>query len=319
MGEVVPIKAMNTSVDIRDLLPSWELHLDEAGLSPHTIRSYTDTVRRAGQWLAENGQPTGVDDIDAEALRAYLAHRKDQTSPGNAAKDYRNLRVFFRWCVTEEERTEPSPMDRVARIKTPAKAHPIFTDEELVALLKACSGNTFDARRDTAIIRILIDNGVRVSGLAGLRYTPRDEETNDVFPARHRLRVRLKGGRWIFVPIGKKAAAAVDRYIRARAREAHPDNPWLWLPVRGRGELDAHLTPSGIQQMLARRGEQAGVQNVHPHRFRRTMASTWEGDSLQLMDIGGWESIEMVRLYSRARREERAREAHARLSPGDRI
>jgi site-specific recombinase XerD len=323
MGEVVPLRpvaANAASPDIRDLLPSWRLVLDQEEKSPHTIRSYLDSVRMMAEWLAADGRPAGVDDIEADDIRAYLTARKEKTSAGNAMKDFRNLRVFFGWCAKADELTEANPMDRVGKIKVAKKAHPIFTDDELTALVVACSGPDWESKRDLAIIRILIDNGVRVSGLAGLRYAP-GEDNNDVFLSRHRLRVRLKGGREFYAPIGKKSAVAVDAYIRKRARRPHADSPWLWLPAGGRRTAtgDVRLTASGIAQMLERRGERGGITDVHPHRFRRTMASTWEGDSLQLMDIGGWESLEMVRLYSRAGREERAREAHARLSPGDRI
>jgi site-specific recombinase XerD len=320
MGEVVPLRPSGASLDIRELIDSWQLALDQEEKAPGTIRSYTDTVRKTAEWLTANDRPAGVEDITPEDLRAFLAARKAETSAGNAAKEYRNLSVFFRWCVLEEERTAPSPMDRVGKIKVAKKAHKIFTDEELRKLLKACSGASFADRRDTAIMRILIDNGVRVSGLAGLRYLPDDETLNDVYASRHVLRVRLKGGRTFWAPIGKKSAAALDRYIRARKKHPHADSEWLWLPTRGTTALgDVRFTAHGIAQMLERRGKQAGVAEVHPHRFRRTMASTWQGDALQLMRIGGWESLEMVRLYGESREEERAREAHGRLSPGDRI
>lgn len=323
MGDIVPIRAVGDSPDIRTLIPSWQLFLeqDKGGKAAGTIRSYLDTVRKLAEWLADNGRPAGVEDIETEDLRAWLYARQQETSKGNAAKEYRNLNVFWNWCLAEDERTPPNPMTKVGKITGDAKAHPIFTDAELTALVKACSGSDWESKRDLAIIRILMDNGVRVSGLAGLRYTPGEPETHDVFLARHRLRVRLKGGREFFAPIGKKAAVAVDAYVRKRARHPRADSPWLWLPANGKrtDTGDVRLTASGIGQMLERRGEQACVDDVHPHKFRRTFASTWEGDSMQLMDIGGWESLEMVRLYSRAGREEQARKAHERLSPGDRI
>lgn len=322
MGEIVPLRPAS-SPDVRTLIPSWRLFLEQdgGGKAPGTIRSYTDTITKLAEWLAEAGHPTGVDDIQVEDLRAWLFARREATSKGNAAKEYRNLSVFWNWCVREDERTGPNPMERIGKIKADEKAHPIFTTDELTALVVACAGSDWESKRDLAIIRILIDNGVRVSGLAGLRYTPGEDKTHDVFLARHRLRVTLKGGREFWAPIGKKAAAAVDAYIRRRARHPHSDSPWLWLPANGGRTAtgDVRLTASGIGQMLERRGVQAGVKNCHPHRFRRTMASTWEGDSMQLMDIGGWESLEMVRLYSRAGREEQARKAHERLSPGDQI
>jgi site-specific recombinase XerD len=61
-------------------------------------------------------------------------------------------------------------------------------------------------------MRILMDTGLRVSGLAGLRFDPDDEDRNDVFLTQRRLRIRLKGGDETWVPIGKKAAASVDRF-----------------------------------------------------------------------------------------------------------
>jgi len=206
-------------------------------------------------------------------------------------------------------------MDNIAAPTVPDQPTEVFTDTELAALLKECSGTTFEDRRDTAIFRILMDTGMRVSSLVGLRYSL-DPEESDVQLARKLLRIRKKGGDTIFVPIGKKAAAAIDRYLRIRARHPHAESEWLWLGKRGR------LQVSGVQQMLQRRGERAGVTDVHPHRFRHTFADDWleaGGDAGDLMRIAGWSSWEMVRRYGRAAADRRAWQAHARLSPGDRI
>jgi integrase len=200
------------------------------------------------------------------------------------------------------------------------KAKAFFTDEELTRLLKTCSGSSFADRRDTAIMRIFIDTGIRVSGLAGLRYDPDEEDRNDVFLAQRRLRIRLKGGDETWVPIGKKAAAAVDKYIRARARHPQAASPSLWLGVQGHNT--ARMTDSGVRDMVGRRGEQAGIQNVHPHRFRRSFADSWlaaGGSTDDLMHITGWKTYDMVREYTEQRGIARAHNAHARLSPGDRI
>jgi site-specific recombinase XerD len=310
-----------TGPTLLDLLPSWELHLQSTNKSVETIRSYLRTIRRLDAWLAAAGLPAGVEDVTTEQLREFLADWLERTSPGTAALHRRNLSVWWNWLEAEEERAIANPMRRVGKIKVSPTAGDVFTDDELRALLATCSGNDFESRRDLAIMRVLMDNGVRLSGLAGIRYTPDDPDTNDVQLARHRLRVRLKGGREIWVPIGRKAAAACDRYIRARKRHRAADSVYLWLPNRALYNRagECHLTGSGIGQMLDRRGEQAKVDHVYPHKFRRTMATSWEGDSLELMDIGGWESLEMVRHYQRAKREERAHQAHRRLSPGDKI
>ena len=77
-----------------------------------------------------------------------------------------------------------------------------------------------------------------------------------------------------------------------------------------------------ISVALARRGKQAGIPNVHPHRFRRSFADKWlaaGGSTDDLMYITGWKTCDMVREYTAARGIARAHDAHARLSPGDRI
>lgn len=154
-----------------------------------------------------------------------------------------------------------SPMAGVDRITVPKKAKTFFDEAQLQALLKACGKPTFLDRRDLAILRIFIDVGVRVSGLAGMRYHPDDESASDVRLAKRELRITLKGGDELWVRLGKRAAAALDGYLRARLRhELAEEPPWLWLGQRGTS-CD-HLTASGIQQMLKRRGAQAGVQGA---------------------------------------------------------
>ncbi|RBQ17519.1 integrase [Spongiactinospora rosea] len=311
-----------------DVAASWELRLRADGKADGTVRSYVDSVRVLSHYLAEHDMPVDVEGVQARHVGAFLAASAAATSAGNAHKHFRNLRVFFAWLVADGERVAASPMAGVerpvvARGRTRTRA---LDDAELTALLAVCSGDTFECRRDTAIVRILIDNGMRLSWLAGLRYSRDDAEANDVWPAEHRLRVPLKDDDVLLAPIGHKAAAAVDRYVRARARHPHAGSPWLWLPIRAGTAAGEHrLTSTGIQQMLERRGREAGVRGrLHPHRFRETMADDYlraGGDPLNLMRIVGWKSVEMARQRARTAERsagERARAEHARLSPGDR-
>ena len=125
-----------------------------------------------------------------------------------------------------------------------------------------------------------------------------------------------KGRRPRSVPFGNRAALALDRYLRVRARHKDAREPSLWLGLKG------GLTPSGIAQLVGRRGRQAGIYGLHPHLFRHTFAHRWlaaggqEGD---LQRIAGWADRQMITRYGSSAAAERAREAHRRLALGDRL
>lgn len=174
-------------------IESWRLSLESANKSPKTVRSYTDSAQALCRYLAAEGLPTDVDGIDAPHVRAFLLAEEHRTSPASAAVHYRNLRVFLSWLCAEGERSAPNPMGRVEKPNVPRKAKGHLTGDDLAAMLKTCNGASFEDRRDTAIIRTLYDNGVRVSGLANLRYSENPDD-NDVFLSKRRLRIRLKGG-----------------------------------------------------------------------------------------------------------------------------
>lgn len=310
-----------TGTPLLTLVDSWNLALDAKGLAQGTIDSYLRSLRDLARWLDVNDMPVDVEGVEPEHLRAFLVAVRERTSPGNTHKDWRNLRVFFNWCVREQERTPPSPVDRVEEPKVAKKELDVFTDDEVRALFRVCGGASFEDRRDLAILMIFADNGMRVSGMAGLRYTPGDDKTNDVSLKHKRLRIRLKGGDIHWAPIGKRTTSTLDRYLRLRAKRPYADSPWLWLPVTARATRtgDYRLTVSGIEQMVERRGKEAGITYCQPHKFRRYFATTYEGDSLEKKRIGGWNSLEMVEHYSSAAGDEMARQAHASRSPVDRL
>jgi site-specific recombinase XerD len=255
----------------------------------------------------------GPEGIHREHIEVHLTRLRERTSAGNAHQHFRSLKTFFNWLVDEEE-MDRSPMRTMKAPELPEVEVPVIPDDALKRLLATCKGTSFQQRRDTAILMMFLDTGGRLAEVTNRLQAALDLDLMV-------LHVQGKGGRERPLPFGRATAVAMDRYLRALGkhigRAVEPTDP-LWVGVKSKKAL----TIWGVGTMVERRCKEAGIPHIHPHQFRHTFAHLWKvngGNEDALMRIMGWRSRQMLSRYGASAGEERARQQHRDLSPGDRL
>ena len=256
-----------------------------------------------------------LDHDSPDPLYVQLAAVTRNASASTARTWLAGVRHFFRFAAAEEE----IPADPTSGIRGPAPGEPVtqvLTVAQLRALLDACAGKGFTARRDMAIVRLFADGGLRLAELSGLSVADVDLRERMVYVKGKGT--RRSGPRHRAVPVGVKTMQALDRYLRERRTHPWASSDALWLGDRGRGPV----TADGVKAALQRRAAAAGIKALHPHLMRHTWADQFRkagGSEGDLMVLGGWRNRQMLDRYGKAAAADRAADAYRRLSLGDRI
>jgi site-specific recombinase XerD len=279
--------------------------------SPSTVESYRLTLATLDRFLADRGYPRSTAEITRPMLQAFMTDQLGKHSAGTANTRYAGLRAFFNFAVNEEI-IEKTPMRGMSAPTKPTEPVPVLSIEDLRALLDACTGKSFADRRDTAILRLLLDTGMRRAELMGLH-------VDDLLLDQHLVQVRhenAKGKKARVVPFGAKTAQALQRYLRLRRTHKYAASPFLWV-----SQMGAQMEPPALNNLLVERTRAAGLPHVHPHQFRHTAAHLNLKGGMQenaLMRLMGWSSPEMLQRYGASAADERARAAYfAQGAPGD--
>ena len=278
-----------------ELFHGCQLTLEVSGLRPSTIKHYTTDARKFLEHYS-GGPPSEVTPMH---IRQYLALLKKKVSSKTVYEVQLALRKFFRFLVEEGE-IAGSPCDGIKLTRYKVDPQPLYTLDEIKALLASCDLKTPSGIRDYAIFMVLFDTGVRVGELISM--SPPDWK--------NRL-VKVDGKTGVrYVPMGLSSLQALERYIR---KWSIPDIP-LW-----RGKYGP-LTTSGVLQMVRRRCSSFGIPYKGVHAFRRSAAAQMKRMGMNdsdIMEIMGWEEVTMLRRYVASVSLELAQSAHRQFSPAD--
>lgn len=297
-------------------------------LSADTIRNYTLTFRRFGEWL---GEPLLLADITPAQISAFLASlAQPQTALGGVASrpakglskkttlNYHGaLGALWSWAVREGF-APANVVQSVSRPRPEKRSVTPFSESDVKAILavcdrtrsytrpgkRICDNERRTAVRDRAVILLLVDTGMRSGELAGLKIRDLDMKNR-------RLTVFGKGSKERTLPFSPTTGKAIWHYLQTERGEYTLRDP-LFVTVDSEP-----LNREALLQLVNRLGERAGVSDCHPHRFRHTFAVTFlrnGGNAYELQALLGHTTLEMVKQYlSLAQTDVEA--AHRRASP----
>ena len=239
--------SQTTNVEFLDMFLTAK-HLE--GCSDKTIRYYRCNIEKM---LDTINIP--VIKITTEMLRKYLVGYQAINNCGKVTIDNirRSLSTFFSW-LEEEDYIIKSPMKRIHKIKTKTVVKNVITDEGIEKLRDNCS-----EIRDLAMIDLLYSTGIRVGELVNLNIDDIDLDGRECV-------VYGKGDKERRVYFDAKAKVHLKRYIESRS----DDNGALFVTL---DSPYARLKISGVEIRLRQLGRRLDLDRIHPHKFRRTMAT----------------------------------------------
>lgn len=220
------------------------------GCSEKTLRYYETSMRRLFSAVDSH-----VTHMQTDDLRTYLSDYQKQTgcSKGNIDNIRRIMSSFFTW-LEDENYILKSPVRRIHKIRSNKTVKETYTDEALETMRDECG-----CLRDLAMIDLLASTGMRVGELVHLNREDIDFENRECV-------VFGKGSKERPVYFDARTKIHLKNYLESRT----DDNPALFVSLLSPYN---RLEISGVEVRLRKLGRRLGITKVHPHKFRRTLAT----------------------------------------------
>lgn len=244
------------------------------GRSEKTIEHYRFILEKM-----KAGVHVPIRDITVYSLRAYLAQEQARGISDKTLEGIRSVfSSYFGW-LQKEGLMQTNPCANLGPIKCAKKVKVPYTDIDIECLKENCG-----CSRDRAIIAFLLSTGCRISEVCGLNRDSIDFRSME-------CTVLGKGNKERTVFLDDVTAMLIQRYLAERT-----DLSVALFAGRG----SDRMTPGGVRAMLTRVAKQADVSNVHPHRFRRTLATSLIDRGMKIQDVAailGHEKLDTTMKY----------------------
>ena len=220
------------------------------GCSDKTIHYYQSSIDKL-----LNGLSKCIKEICTNDIRRYLAEIQERNGLSKVTID--NLRrifsSFFSW-LEDEDYIAKSPVRRIHKVRTDTLVKEVLSDENIETLRDSCN-----EPRDLAMIDLLLSTGVRVGELVKMN-------RDDIDFQERQCKVFGKGNKEREVYFNARTKIHLQRYLESRT----DDNPALFVTL---SKPHTRLTISGVEVRLRKMGKVVHIDKVHPHKFRRTLAT----------------------------------------------
>jgi site-specific recombinase XerD len=291
-----------------DLEEMYLEHHRALGSSPKTITHYRNTFLIFHLFLESVGKQRIAGELTTATMNGFAAYLRETPARLNRGDTQRSvvtthghlkdMRAFVRWLHEEGHIPE---LPKVPIPKLPQTLFPVLSDAELTLIYQSTqlSTETEIGKRNRALFSFMLDTGVRLAEVTGLKY-------EDLYLQDGMAKIWGKGSRERFVFY----SASTTDYLK------------LWLSVRGRDEGSLFwLKPAGVRMFLERIKKETGITTLHPHQIRHTALTILVRNKVGIHSVrrmAGHSSLAVTERYLSLSNED-LRQEHQAASPVDQL